>query len=271
MRMRSSWLLAACLLLPSASSAGDGQLRYRTGSLVTVGVEVEGRPTSLYPAPDGSGRYYLEAREGARYAVRIANRSQARLGVRLSVDGLDAISGERVPDLRVPGRMYVIGPGQSVVVQGWRTSLSEVRRFTFVDEGVSYAARSGQANGKMGWLEVAVFREATWARAWDLEQDAAGRAVPRVQSPTAPAADARAESASKAGRAYAGTGWGDRQRDRAVLVAFDPEPTPAECLTFRYEYRDALVALGILPQPLDRGRLWQREHAVDGFARPPLW
>ena len=37
-----------------------------SASLVGVSVELDGRPASLYAAPDGSGRYYLEARTGSR-------------------------------------------------------------------------------------------------------------------------------------------------------------------------------------------------------------
>ncbi len=57
-----------------------------------------------------------------------------------------------------------------------------------------------------------------------------------------------------------------------VLVSFDPEPRPSECVTLRYEYRPALVALGVLPAPAPhRDRLWQRERAEPGFAQPPRW
>ena len=45
------------------------------GPLVSVSVEVDGEPASLYPAPDGSDRFYLEAREGRRYSLTLANRS----------------------------------------------------------------------------------------------------------------------------------------------------------------------------------------------------
>jgi hypothetical protein len=55
--------------------------------------------------------------------------------------------------------MYVLGPWEQTTVRGWRSSLSDVREFTFVDERSSYAARAGKANGHMGWIEVAVFRE----------------------------------------------------------------------------------------------------------------
>src|SRR5260221_2391836 len=136
-------VLGACTAEAQWSEAGGG------GSLVGISVEVEGRTTPLYAAPDGSGRFYLEAREGSAYAVALTNRTAERVGVVLTVDGLNAISGQREPGL---GRMYVLGPWEQTTVRGWRTSLSDVRRFTFVDERASYAARSGQANGKMGWI-----------------------------------------------------------------------------------------------------------------------
>jgi hypothetical protein len=126
------------------------------GTRVEVAVEVEGRRAPLYPASD-SDRFYLEARAGARYTVSLTNRTRERLGVVLTVDGLNAISGQRDTGL---GRMYVLGPFEQTTVRGWRSSLADVRQFTFVDERASYAARSGKANGHMGWIEVAVFREA---------------------------------------------------------------------------------------------------------------
>src|SRR5438128_3880895 len=162
MRLRLAAVLLAATALGGAApvfahrphGAGGG-----VGSLVSVSREVDGRATPLYPAPDGSGRYYLEAWRGARYALRIANRTGERLGVLLTVDGLNAISGERAPAGRAGGRMYVLYPWDETVVRGWRTSLEEVRQFTFVDEERSYAARSGKAGGRLGWIEVEVFRE----------------------------------------------------------------------------------------------------------------
>ncbi len=159
-----SSILVAALLLPARSDAQSRQIREVSGSLVAVSVEVAGGPAPLYPAPDGSDRWYLEAREGSAYAVTVANRTSERLGVVVAVDGLNAISVERQRwpswwQSSDPGRMYVLEPWGVATVQGWRTSLDEVRRFTFVDEEVSYAARSGKSNAKMGWIEIAVFRE----------------------------------------------------------------------------------------------------------------
>jgi hypothetical protein len=57
-----------------------------------------------------------------------------------------------------------------------------------------------------------------------------------------------------------------------VLVSFDPEDSAAERVTLRYEYRPALLALGVLPAARPHGdRLWERERGESGFAAPPLW
>jgi hypothetical protein len=281
----------AGMALVGATSALPHGLPEASGTLVGIAVEVDGRQARLYPSPDGSGRYYLEARAGSRYSVSLANRSGERLGVVLTVDGLNAISGARDTGR---GRLYVLDPWQSTSVQGWRTSLQDVRQFTFVDERRSYATRTGQANEKMGWIEVAVYRErrpfvqaAPYAEPWR------GRPVEepakrgRDQAPAAPEArtarddagaasssesDAKLEQGSNRSRSYPGTGWGDRAHDPVVLVSFDPQPEPSERLTLRYEYRSALVALGVLPPRASaRDRLWQREHAEPGFAQPPRW
>jgi hypothetical protein len=299
-----SWNRAAFLLVGMALtgpvSAHPHEDAEAGATFVAVSVEIDGRPASLYPAPDGSGRFYLEARKGARYAVTLANRTADRVGVVLTVDGLNVISGRREEGR---GRMYVLDPWQRTTVRGWRTSLQEVRRFTFVDEQASYAARSGKANEKMGWIEVAVYRERwdvvqarprlRWPEGPEPVESERGReraeapaaaptgsehgqaGAPSAEAPAAGArdtAEAQAPTFQGETKSYPGTGWGQRTRDPVVLVSFDPEPDPCERVTLRYEYRPALVALGVLPRrPPPRDRLWERDRAQSGFAQPPIW
>jgi hypothetical protein len=306
-RAGAAAVIALSFLLTPSARAGVWQA---SGSLVDLSVEVEGSAAPLYPARDGSGRYYLEARSGSAYTVRVANRSSRRLGVLLAVDGLNAISGEREPGPTAagrPGRMYVIDPWDEVRVRGWRTSLEDVRQFTFVDERASYATRSGRANGKMGWIEAWVYRERFGPRVsrggtepWDRGSrpedqaeerprrdipppDAAGTlpgAAPEGAAPpaSAPPADAdasreRAEGLRKAQpseESYPGTGWGSRAWDPATVVSFVAEARPSDGVTIRYEYAPALRALGLIPPPWHRDRLAERERG-EGFARPPAW
>jgi hypothetical protein len=278
----------APFLLASAALAGPALAHPRSlsetpAALVAVSLELDGQAAPLYLAPDGSGRFYVEARTGCRYSVVLANRTGGRVGVVLTVDGLNAISGERDTGR---GRMYVLDPWQRTTVQGWRTSLQEVRQFTFVDERASYAARSGKANEKMGWIEVEAYRERRpFVRAtplptprpepYETESDSASKNEAQGESPARDSAEAAAPSVlgGAQARSYPGTGWGRRTQDPVVLVSFDPEREPSERVALRYEYRPALVALGVLPRPLppSRDRLWQRDHAEPGFAQPPLW
>jgi hypothetical protein len=296
--------LVAVLAGPVACFAHEGRWE-RPGSLVEVTVEVEGSGSPLYAAPDGSGRYYFEARRGGRYSVRLANRTHQRLGVVVHVDGLNVISGERPAAWQGndPGRMYVLDPWDQTEVKGWRTSLDEVRRFTFVDEQASYAARSGKANSKMGWVEVAVYRErgrpVTRYPLYPLErsqpesrdraaEDERADAAPPATRPAEPMAETMTpppaakrqggEGAADGGlaaggaRSYPGTGWGQRTDDHVVVVDFEPERTPAERTTLRYEYASGLRALGIDLHPhWTRDRLRERDRAQGGFAKPPAW
>ena len=274
------WLLGLALLTPSVAGA-DVDPRDAVGSLVSVTLDVEGRPAPLYRAPDGSGRFYLEALPRRGYALGLANRTGERLAVAVIVDGLNAVSGERETAARGGssplGRMYVLGPWDRITVRGWRTSLDEVRRFTFVDEERSYAARSGKVNAKMGWIELAVYRERTRRPA--VTPRARGRDVPPAEGhddsahgePPAAAEGERAAGAA-APRSYPGTGWGAAAHDPATLVDFDPRPQPSERVTLRYEYADGLRALGIDVHPWrhTRDRLRERDRG-EGFARPPAW
>ncbi len=252
------------------------------GPLVSVSVEVDDEPVSLYPAPDGSGRFYLEAREGQRYALTLASQSEERVGVVLTVDGLNVISGQRDEDR---GRMYVLDPGQRTRIRGWRSSLHEVREFTFVDERASYAARSGKANRKMGWIELSVCRERAaaalqaprpadpgWLEPAEEKEKASGsaertEAQSAARSDEAPAAPGPTGSA----RSYPGTGWGQRAHDPVRVVDFQAEAQASQTVALRYEYRPALVALGVLPRSAPADRLRQRERAESGFAQPPRW
>jgi hypothetical protein len=289
-------VLAVALVAPLAASAHEfyGE---RPGSMVEVTVDVEGSGSPLYAAPDGSGRYYFEARRGARYSIRLANRTHQRLGVVVQVDGLNVISGERPATgwfTSDPGRMYVLDAWDQTEIKGWRTSLDEVRRFTFVDEQASYAARAGKANSKMGWVEVAVYRERGRVARVDpptryeggrdrgveesVEVPSADSARPSGQPPAASAPKYGEGDAEKrvggleGGRSYPGTGWGQRTDDHVVVVDFEPERNPAERLTLRYEYASGLRALGIDPHPRwTRDRLRERDRGRGGFAKPPAW
>ena len=133
------------------------------GRVVDVQIKVRGRSAPLYISRDNWNRFYFQAFEGQNYSIVLRNNTGRRIGVLVSVDGLNVVNGERAR-LKSNEPMYVHDPWGRAEIKGWRTSLRSVRRFVFVDEHRSYAERTGQANGDMGWIRVLAFKE---NKRWD--------------------------------------------------------------------------------------------------------
>lgn len=249
------------------------------GQIVDVSVQVDGSAAPLYFKPGVRDRQYFQAFKGRNYSIVVRNTTGRRVGVLLAVDGLNVVNGERT---RMGAReaMYVLDPYETATIRGWRTSLSEVRRFVFVDEERSYAERTGQANGDMGWIRVNAFREhQPLAMLFDPRQRANEKEAPRTE--TAPAPEARRDAAGKAGaqelngqrsldESNPGTGWGERRHDPVQRTEFVAERNPVDRITLRYEYESGLRALGITPAKF-RNRTHDRERGDLGFAQPPRW
>ncbi|MBE7450894.1 MAG: hypothetical protein HS111_18995 [Kofleriaceae bacterium] len=101
------------------------------------------------------GRYYVHGASGQRYTIRVTNPTSQRIEAVVSVDGLDVIDGES-GDLRKRG--YVVPAHGQVLIEGWRTSLSDVASFRFSSVGGSYAGKKGKARN-VGVIAVAIFAE----------------------------------------------------------------------------------------------------------------
>jgi hypothetical protein len=286
-------LMAAAALVPAASHAArTGFETTADGRLVDVQVRVDGMGTvPLYFAPGRFDRHYFQAFKGRNYSLVVRNTTGRRVGVLVAVDGLNVVNGER-SSLSRHESMYVLDPYESATIRGWRTSLQNVRRFVFVDEHRSYAERTGQANGDMGWIRVLAFREQR--PFWDLRGKVRDRndddrdevvpfgaapelekrqAAPGEQPETLEGMD-RAPSPT---RSYAerensnpGTGWGQSSHDPVSRTHFAAEASPVDHLVLRYEYTSGLRALGIRIWN-GRDRLWERERGELGFAQPPKW
>ncbi len=144
-------LTAATLLAAPAQAAPS--LR-STGSGVTL--SLEGEAGQSMPTYYHRGVTYVLGQMGERYNVRIANGTGERVEVVLTVDGRDAITGEN-GDWRSQ-RGYVVPPYGSIVVDGFRRSMSEVAAFRFTTRGDSYSGRRGTPQNA-GVIGAAVFHE----------------------------------------------------------------------------------------------------------------
>jgi hypothetical protein len=247
-----------------------------------VEVLVKGYPLEQYPA---NGRVYVEARAGAEYSLRVRNPLPVRVAVALAVDGLNTIDASRTTAR--DASKWIIEPYGTITITGWQMSRTRARRFYFTSEQDSYATKLGRAED-VGVISAVFFRERV-ARAevepprphdYESQRDKADR---RAESQSARSSNAPAPASNSAGAAsekqraasrvddddYAATGIGRSVGNDVRWVNLDLERDPAADVTIRYEYRNALVRLGVVPQPVaaDPDPLRRRERAR-GFKDP---
>lgn len=248
--------LAASLLLLLSLTALPGCARAQ--ALVDLQVLDLDRQETL-PRHPHRGRDYIEGQPGHRYAVVLQNLTGERVLAVVSVDGVNAISGQTAGSQQSG---YVLGPWQRMEVRGWRKNLAEVAEFQFTSLGDSYAARTGRP-GNVGVIGVAAFRERQREPRYDYPADLAppapmARAEAQASGDAAAASppyenQARRESAM-ASRQQLGTGHGQRRWDAATTTEFEREgSSPNQVLSVWYDAREALAARGILP------RHWHRQ------------
>ena len=101
------------------------------------------------------GRHYVVGNPGNEYEIRMRNRQRGDILAVVSIDGIDAMSGDTA-DGDQGG--YVLGAHQGFGVKGWRKNLDRVAAFYFTALPDSYAARTGRP-GNVGVIGVAVFRK----------------------------------------------------------------------------------------------------------------
>lgn len=247
--------LLARLALAVAASA----LSHTVAAAALLDLEVVARSDGrVLPAWRHDGRLWVAGNPGEAYAVRLTNRSGGRVLAVLSVDGVNAVSGETAA-ARQSG--YVLSGGQSAEVRGWRKSLDEVAQFTFTRLSDSYAARTGRPDN-VGVIGVAVFREAPIPEVWRHDSPAVGRAK-RAAPASEPAGSAASESAAapapgQSGDAMArtpveserlGTGHGAREHDPTRYTEFRRASAgPAETVVIYYDSYQNLLARGIVPR-----------------------
>jgi hypothetical protein len=229
-----------------------------------VEVVVDGRTAAEYRA---LGARYVEALKGKDYAIRIHNPFGVRVAVALSVDGLNTIDARHTT--AAAGRKWVIGPHETITISGWQTSMAQARRFFFTSEDRSYAGRLGQPDN-IGVISAVFFRERaqvaaplTLAQGGAAHRDAKDSPAPAAAAERGAAGNSARTESSAAGRdEFAATGIGEHTDHPVTTVHLDLEERPAASIDIRYEYRDQLVRLGVLPSvPGPTDPLTRRQNA----------
>ena len=283
--------LAGCSLPPDAAAAGRA-----------VSVDIVDRDTGqVLEVYQHAGRSYVAGRPGARYAIRISNRSGARVLAVTAVDGINILTGKTA----AWGQSgYVFEPWQTYEVTGWRKSDSQVAAFEFTSLPDSYAARTGRPLD-VGVIGVAVFRERVRPVWRDKERDQRpigslnGRERRLAEPRSEAAADAsgqsgagRADSAAPAARAAPpaaaesklaarpdrldrldrlGTGHGQREDSWVTTTQFErASGTPDEIVSVQYDRYENLLAAGIIGSaPIVRPRPFPGSRETYGYVPDP--
>ena len=261
-------LVAAALAVSAAVASAPA-------TAVPFDLRVYDRTEGRYlPTYEHRGRLYVVGKPGNEYAVSLGNRSGERVLAVASVDGVNIVSGETASPTQTG---YVLAPGQTAEINGWRKSLSHTAAFYFTEHQNSYAARTGRPND-VGVIGVALFRErrvqppvmpyAPEPRSWDERErrdaprqygqaegpagNAADSAAATRPAPSSPASSASgyaeqapAEGARRAEKSL-GTGHGRNESSQTRYTEFQrASREPEQVVTIYYDTYSNLYAMGV--------------------------
>lgn len=243
--------VTAMFTLPACSAKGNEHL-------VDVQIRDMDRYSTLESYFDRS-QTYVAGRPGHRYSVVLQNQTGERVLAVLSIDGVNAISGQTASASQTG---YVLAPYQRMEIRGWRKSMQDVAQFRFTDLPDSYAARTGRPDN-VGVIGVAVFRERRYQTYNNYEEDygyrndryaqgsrksnQAGSASDAAASAPSPAMKSRSSVAESESRQELGTGHGERRYDPARQTTFERESSyPNQVSRIFYDSYEALVDRGII-------------------------
>jgi hypothetical protein len=212
------------------------------------------------PVYHHQGRYFVVGKPGNEYGIRVRNRSGSEILAVLSVDGVNAVSGETASWEQTG---YVLGSRRSYNVMGWRKSMERIAAFYFTEHANSYAARIGRP-GNVGVIGVAVFRKksdpeartphAQLQRDRHEEAEPQSRAEAAADAAGAPATEGLAGSRLRPAPAQPekklGTGHGRSEVSHVTHTDFErATATPAEVIAIYYDSYQNLVAQGVIRAP----------------------
>lgn len=133
------------------------------GGLVEWGVK--GRSGFLACYKEGNRGFMLDSSYGRRlvagesnstYTIAVRNRSKSTLEIVASVDGLDVFDGKTASFSK---RGYLVNPGSTLEIDGFRTSNDSVAAFKFSSVADSYANLRHGDTRNVGVIGLAVFTQ----------------------------------------------------------------------------------------------------------------
>ena len=291
---------ALVLALLLAAAAVPGAYALNRGPY-TMEILVDGRPV---PELGFNGRVYIEALKSREYSVRLWNHTGERVAIALSVDGLNSIDAktgtarEATKWILDPWQSITLDGWQTSTdtarrfffttkkdsYGAWLGKTSNLGLITAavfrekrpVPVPVPWSRFEGRRDGSSTLNENAPAPSPGAADGRRDKGESAEGGREADQPAPAPSLQGalgdsfRAPESRKAEKQVvsddlAATGIGREVGHFVRRIEFDEEQTPAAVLELRYEYRDALVRLGVVPRCPDPSDRLSRREVARGF------
>lgn len=219
-----------------------------------VEILVNGHPVREYLH---EGRYFIEARDGNTFSIKIKNNGYRRILAVPTVDGLSVMNGK---EATFKSGGYIVNGYSSITIDGWRVSNDEVRKFFFTNPSNSYAKRKGKG-GNVGVIGVAVFREKETIIHYQNQVYGSGgscggqsnsvgagwspqSAINILSCSTTTGSNFSGQSVRSVSQDV-GTGFGESKTSQVVTTSFEEESSPDTVFELFYNSRKQLESMGV--------------------------
>ncbi len=203
------------LVLMSAGALEAAAVKYQRYNFRAYVVKASGQ---TYREFGKKKKPMLKVRSEEEYSIVVHNPMPVRVGVAVSIDGLNSIDGKRTS----PGnaRKWIIEANSSITVGGWQISKKKLKKFVFTEDEASYAKWQEDKSGKPLTVNLGVIGVAWF---WNADE------LYRVLHPPKPFADEVTAMAEKGApsaapgkkKSRAGTGMGTEKQNLVRQVEFD--------------------------------------------------
>ncbi len=140
-----------------------GGMQTAAGDLVEWGIKGRSGFLATYRGdygnligPGSNRRRLVSGDSNSTYTIAIRNRSKSTLEIVTSVDGLDVFDGKAASFSK---RGYLVNPGTTLEIDGFRTSHDTVAAFKFSSVSNSYANLRHGDTRNVGVIGIAVFTQ----------------------------------------------------------------------------------------------------------------
>ena len=274
LKLRFGWLWLILALSVTAPCMASSKIKPHYSPVDIRIIADDGNHFPIYPVIQrhikSESRAYLEAVNGENYSIQIRNHSNQRIGLVIAVDGRNIISGKK-SNLKHSENMYILGPYETQMYSGWRTSSRNIHRFYFTNIKDSYA-HAFDDDSAMGVIAVAVFEEKQPLITYREKKQS-----PKPQSSSKNRSyDSVTEiesGTSDQAEKEAGTGFGEHQTSHVRRVNFNAKRSAVVKNFYKYEWRENLCRKQIIDcgyrYKERKNRFWPRDDYEVGFAPSP--